>query len=241
MKAGSGLDDMLAAVDSAESLDALGQETLKAIRPYGLDAAASGIIAGSHAATAKRFHFAVWPQAFLQRYLAEQMQAIDPIPRWARGSGSPASYGQILSRLGAKDPGHKVIQAAAEFGLREGICAPMRAADGALGLVSMVGDRPEFSVTEFRALVTLANVVFRAAERIDQSADKATPAPILTVREVELLSFLVHGHSDREIGKLNAISEATVRFHLQNARVKVGAVSRTHLAAKVVALGFVTL
>jgi DNA-binding CsgD family transcriptional regulator len=222
-------------------LDELGEKMMAAVRPFGLAAVASGIIAGSKAATTKRFHFAVWPQAFMERYLAEEMQAIDPIPRWARGGGSPASYRQILARLGAKDPGRRVILAAAEFGLREGICAPMRSADGALGLVSVVGDRPEFTPVEFRALVALANVAFRAAERIDQSADQAAPAPILTMREIELLSFLVHGHSDREIAKLNAISEATVRFHLQNVRVKIGAVSRTHLAAKVVALGFVTL
>jgi DNA-binding CsgD family transcriptional regulator len=59
--------------------------------------------------------------------------------------------------------------------------------------------------------------------------------------KVALLKFLVHGHSDREIASLNAITEATVRFHLKNARKKIGAVSRTHLAAKVLALGFVAL
>jgi len=105
----------------------------------------------------------------------------------------------------------------------------------------MVGDRSEFSPEEFRDLVAIGSLVFRRAEFINHSADGAQGAPILTLREIELLAFLVHGHSDREISVLNGISEATVRFHLKNARIKIGAVSRTHLAAKVVALGFVSL
>jgi len=89
--------------------------------------------------------------------------------------------------------------------------------------------------------VAIANVIFRSGERINRSDALAQAAPILTLREIELLSFLVHGHSDREIAHLNGITEATVRFHLKNARIKVGAVSRTHLAAKVVAFGFVAI
>jgi DNA-binding CsgD family transcriptional regulator len=235
------LEDLLAEVDAATDMADLGQRTLAAIRPFGLQAAASGIIAGSKAASAERFHFALWPPAFLERYLAEEMQAIDPVPRWARGTGSPARYSTILAHLSAKDPGRRVIQAAAEFDLRTGICVPQRAADGAIGLISVVGDRPDFAPAEFRSLVALCNAIFRSAEHIDRSSERATAAPVLTLREIELLGFLVHGHSDREIAQLNAISESTVRFHLHNARQKVGAVSRTHLAAKVVALGFVTL
>jgi LuxR family quorum sensing-dependent transcriptional regulator len=173
--------------------------------------------------------------------MSEDLQALDPIPRWARGTGTPATFSQIFQLLRPKDPGQRVIQIAKEYGCVEGICVPMRAADGAIGVVSMVGNRSEFSPEEFRDLVAIGSLVFRRAEFINHSADRAQGAPILTLREIELLPFLVHGHSDREIAALNRISEATVRFHLKNARIKIGAVSRTHLAAKVVALGFASL
>lgn len=225
----------------ARTLEELGLTTLEVIGHWRLTAVASGIVAGAKAATEERFHFAHWSPEFLQRYRAEGLQAEDPIPRWARGTGMPATYSQILHRLSPKDAGSRLIQIAREFGYVEGICVPMRAADGSLGVVSMTGDRPAFSDEEFRELVALAALVFRCAERIDHSDAKARIAPILTLREIELLPFLVHGHSDREIAALNGISEATVRFHLKNARIKIGAVSRTHLAAKVVALGFVSL
>jgi len=235
------LSEYLNLLDAAKSHADLGDKTLAVIKDFRLTGAASGIIAGSKAATAERFHFAHWSAAFLERYVQEDLQALDPVPRWARGTGVPAAYSTIVQRLQARDPGHKVIRIAKEFGYVEGICVPMRAADGALGVVAMTGDRPAFSAVEFRDLVAIATHVFRRAERIDRSEAKARAAPILTLREIELLAFLVHGHSDREIAALNGISEATVRFHLKNARAKIGAVSRTHLAAKVVALGFVTL
>jgi len=237
----SRLSEFMRLLEQAQTLAELGTSTVFVISHWQLTAVASGIIAGSKAATAERFHFVHWSPEFLQRYLDEGLQAEDPIPRWARGTGMPATYEQILRRLKPKDPGGRLIQMAREFGYIEGICVPMRAADGSLGVVSMTGNRPAFSDEEFRDLVALASLVFRCAERIDHSDDRAQIAPILTLREIELLPFLVHGHSDREIAALNGISQATVRFHLKNARIKIGAVSRTHLAAKVVALGFVTL
>jgi LuxR family transcriptional regulator, activator of conjugal transfer of Ti plasmids len=241
MKVADRLSEFLEFLDGTHSMEALGAGTLTVIGHYRLSVVASGIIAGSKAATPERFHFAHWPPGLLERYMSEDLQALDPIPRWARGTGAPAAFSQIFQRLKPKDPGRRVIQIAKEYGCVEGICVPMRAADGAIGVVSMVGDRSEFSPEEFRDLVAIGSLVFRRAEFINHSADRAQGAPILTLREIELLPFLVHGHSDREIAVLNGISEATVRFHLKNARVKIGAVSRAHLAAKVVALGFASL
>jgi len=237
----SRLSEFMGLLDTAQTLVELGERTVAVIAHWQLTGVASGIIAGAKAATAERFHFAHWSPAFLERYLEKGLQAEDPVPRWARGTGLPAAYSTILRQLRPKDPGHQVIDIAREFGYIEGLCVPMRAADGALGCVAMTGDRGPFTDEEFRDLVAIATVVFRRAERIDHSDTKAQIAPTLTTREIDLLPFLVHGHSDREIAALNKISEATVRFHLKNARTKIGAVSRTHLAAKVVALGFVSL
>ncbi len=241
MKIPDRLSEVLEFLETTHSMPELCAGTVTVIGHFRLSVVASGIIAGAKAATPERFHFAHWPPGLLERYMSEDLQALDPIPRWARGTGTPATFSQIFQRLRPKDPGHRIIQIAKEHGCVEGICVPMRAADGAIGIVSMVGDRSEFSPEEFRDLVAIGSLVFRRAEFINHSADRAQGAPILTLREIELLPFLVHGHSDREIAMLNSISEATVRFHLKNVRTKIGAVSRTHLAAKVVALGFASV
>ena len=56
-------------------------------------------------------------------------------------------------------------------------------------------------------------------------------------RETDCLQRLVRGLTDLEIARDLSITHATVRFHLEGARLKVGARSRTHLAALAVALG----
>jgi DNA-binding CsgD family transcriptional regulator len=61
--------------------------------------------------------------------------------------------------------------------------------------------------------------------------------PTFSPREAECLELLVRGFTDEEIAARLAITHATVRFHLDGARRKAGARSRTHLAALAVALG----
>lgn len=79
--------------------------------------------------------------------------------------------------------------------------------------------------------------------RLTTGATNARPAkldvggPGFSPREIDCLSLLVQGHTDREIAKGLAITHATVRFHLDSARRKASARSRTHLAALAVSLG----
>lgn len=51
------------------------------------------------------------------------------------------------------------------------------------------------------------------------------------------MALLVQGYTDDEIAARLEIKHATVRFHLDGARRKAKARSRTHLAALAVALG----
>jgi len=67
---------------------------------------------------------------------------------------------------------------------------------------------------------------------------RGRPAPPhFSPRETDCVALLVRGHTDEEIAAALAITHATVRFHLDGARRKAGARSRTHLAALAVALG----
>jgi len=67
--------------------------------------------------------------------------------------------------------------------------------------------------------------------------DTRRAPPGFSPRETDCLALLVRGYTDEEIATGLAITHATVRFHLDGARRKAGARSRTHLAALAVALG----
>jgi DNA-binding CsgD family transcriptional regulator len=54
----------------------------------------------------------------------------------------------------------------------------------------------------------------------------------LTVREAECLQLVAKGKTDSEIGALLKISPRTVRFHVGNAKAKLGVTTRIQAIAK---------
>ena len=70
-----------------------------------------------------------------------------------------------------------------------------------------------------------------------ETTNVPSPPAAFTPRELSCLERLVSGLTDQEIARDLSIAHGTVRFHLEGARRKVGARSRTHLAALAVALG----
>jgi LuxR family quorum sensing-dependent transcriptional regulator len=59
----------------------------------------------------------------------------------------------------------------------------------------------------------------------------------LTARERDCLAFVADGRTDWEVAELMGISESTARFHLNNARRKLGAVNRAQAVARFAAWG----
>jgi DNA-binding CsgD family transcriptional regulator len=223
------------------AMDDLAAALQREIAPLGLTAVASGLVSGPKAASDNPFHFTNWPPDWVALYVAEEFLPIDPAARWARGSGQAMTWSDLIRAIPARDPGRKVIEAAARAGFTEGMAVPMRSGDNSLGLVSFGGSRDSLSPGEQSFLIMIARAAFEAGERIEHAGKIGRPAPILSAREIECIVLLVRGHSDRQIGKLLNLSAATVRFHLGNAREKFSAASRTHLAALAVAQGYVSL
>jgi LuxR family quorum-sensing system transcriptional regulator CciR len=230
----------LAILETA-TLPALTLELEAAIAPLEITAAASGFVSGPRAVSPMPFQLTTWPQAWIDIYMANEFLLDDPLPRWARSSGQAISFSALSQILPPRDPGRRVIEAAAAFGYHEGMAIPMRAVDGALGLIAFATPRLVLSAAEQFYLTVIGRATFEAAERIERAGEPGRVAPIMTDREINCMALLVQGHSDRQIGEILGVSAPTVRFHLGNARSKSGAVSRTHLAALAVALGYVAI
>ena len=77
--------------------------------------------------------------------------------------------------------------------------------------------------------------ILQAMQRLDLlgAEEPEVPASNLTMRERECLGLLRMGLTDEEIARAMQIAHATVRGHLDQARLKLGARNRAHLAAKV--------
>jgi LuxR family transcriptional activator of bioluminescence operon len=227
------------AIRDETGMDGLVAALRREIEPFGLTAAASGVISGPKAISLNPFHFTLWRQDWIERYVNGDFLLLDPIPRWARNCGQPITWRELFRTLPPRDRGRKVIEAAAAYGYTEGLAVPTRTNDNSLGLVTFGGARGQLTTQEQICLTMIARATFDQAERIEKPGEMGRPAAILSAREIECLALLIRGHSDRQIAEMLGVTEPTVRFHLGNAREKSGAVSRTHLAALMVTQGFV--
>ena len=67
--------------------------------------------------------------------------------------------------------------------------------------------------------------------RAGRPAGRAADAPVLTPRERDCLAFVADGLRTAELAHRLGVVEATVEFHLVNARRKLGARTRDHAVA----------
>jgi DNA-binding CsgD family transcriptional regulator len=200
-----------------------------------LSATAGGMLTGPKAASDDLFYFNNWPASWLEVYRAKLGNGQDPVVRWALGSGAPITWLGLRARLAPDDPGHGLFQLAAEHGFAEGFALPVRTTEGHLGLVSWGGDRAPLSFEEQGLLQVVGAAALNRAEAIT-GEQTLQVIKVLTRRERECVALLIKGMAEPEIGASLGISPITARFHLDNARSKMRASSRAHLAAMMTGL-----
>lgn len=221
-------------LQSSETLESLAERFAQLVRPMGMTASASGMLTGPRALSANPIHFRNWRADWLALYEERRYLAIDPLVRWPMVSGEAGSWSEIYAKFPPRDPGHAVLKEAQRFQYFGGFVTPVRTREGSLGLVSVGGDRRSgFSESERLFLERISVAVLRKSEDLLGVDEPEIPASNLTMREREYVSLLRQGLTDEEIAKVMAITHATVRGHFNQARLKLGAKNRAHLAAKV--------
>lgn len=82
---------------------------------------------------------------------------------------------------------------------------------------------------------TVSQIVGRLREFVQERADGDAPTP----QQARVLELAAEGLTYREIARRLVLSEATVRFHIQNLKVKYAATSKTDLIVRAIHLGLV--
>lgn len=130
----------------------------------------------------------------------------------------------------------------AQFGFTAAIIAPTHLPGGRVGAVVWVTrddiDLPAVFSRECERMFALA---FRfIAAHAEVSAPLRAPSAVgqLTAREVQCVRWAAAGKTNTEIGMILSLSVSTVRFHLRNAGVKLGASSRSRTIQLATGHGF---
>ncbi len=122
-----------------------------------------------------------------------------------------------------------------EARIADALCATAYGADRGITSFHIGFDRRDFAPQEAETIQMAALLV--AEKFIDSVPPSISGSSArLTGREHDALAFVAEGKTDWEISVILGISEATARFHVDNARRKLGAVNRAHAVARFLAV-----
>lgn len=195
---------------------------------------------------------AVWvnraPAGWDDVYIRNDFQSIDPYFDAAVKQRLPFVWsdclGGVEKRQGVSQDTHDMLDEAEIYGYGDGISVPMLIPGAHRGCVSLTGERPDLSTGPRHTIHLMAIYLFEACLRMNKHALrdwKAKEFVALTVRENEILRLLSKGLSTAEISEVLKISLRTVRFHIQNAKLKLGANNTTHAVAKAMLYGHIEI
>ena len=123
--------------------------------------------------------------------------------------------------------------AMSEAKIDDALCATSYGPDRAIASLHLGFERRSFAPDEALS-IHMAGLLL--TERLLTLAEPMGPDAVhLTDRERDSLAWVAEGKSDWEIAVILGLSESTVRFHVDNARRKLGAVNRTQAVARLAA------
>lgn len=219
----------ISAIDTARSTDAALDAFSGALSKFGIN---SFLIAGLPVPHDAHWHREIlydhWPREWYARYFDEGHFAHDPCVRWSRHTAG-AFLWQDLPPEHLSDRAKRVMEEAAEFGMRDGICVPVHLPLAGPAVVTVASDRIELPPLALPLIETLCVHVFRTLSGRIDPLDDAAP---LTPREREVLQWSAHGKSAEDIATILGLTKNTVESHHRNIRDKLDAASLVHAVAK---------
>jgi len=229
MEAFDALKGLTAQLSSAATVDDIGRALLSVANPFGF----TNVLI----LDATKFVSRVGPAivfASADRKVVEDFDAARPFvlgPAFARAQASdrPFLMSQVRESMGNAPRKGWWHTLPGESQHKDGLVVPIHV-DGELAWgVGFTGHDPDVSQA---VQSVLSAAVHAAYDRFQELLDSNTASSPLSPRESECLRWVIEGKSDCEIGKVLEISPRTVRFHINNAKTKLGVSTRIQAVVK---------
>jgi DNA-binding CsgD family transcriptional regulator len=135
----------------------------------------------------------------------------------------------------------EVAEAAHDFGVQAAIIAPTYLTGGVIGAVVWAASEP---VADLPALYEarsdeLHGVALRLVCAYRDGLGDDAPPVRLTKREIQCLKWAAAGKTDADIAQIIGIAGPTVRFHVQNAALKLRVAGRAQAIHRATGLGYI--
>ncbi|WP_271552778.1 helix-turn-helix transcriptional regulator [Bradyrhizobium sp. CCBAU 45394] len=168
-----------------------------------------------------------YPDSLAQLYVRDKLSDVDPIVRHARTARMPFFWGDLAEDSCRLTPDDRFTQEVARHGIRNGLAVPVYVGYSkfaAMIFAEKTADRPTRSEIQ-TALAAIHLTAFQLHARFTMSSSRHNSAAgrPLTFRQRQCLTWSARGKTMSETGTILGISERTVLYHLQDARLRLGA------------------
>jgi DNA-binding CsgD family transcriptional regulator len=180
---------------------------------------------------------------WVRHYLQEGYVNIDPVVRAGLCGILPVDW----ASLDLADPViAKFFGEAQEFKIGpNGLSVPVRGRHGEFALFSVSSDINPSEWLKIKKLL-MRDLMMLAYHFHDwalgaEGIERHDYLTALSTREKDCLKWKALRKSDWDLSQAIGISERTVKFHLESARAKLGAVNTTHAVAKAISFGLIVI
>jgi len=187
------------------------------------------------------FKAGTYPAAWVDEYMGDRLYAVDPVVLKATQSTIPVAWSSgAVDENQAPKPVQQMFERATDFGIRSGYTIPIRSSIGQLATMTFASslDADEFRDLLGRCRAELHLGAFHFHDAIERISAPARGAQ-LTPRERTCLMFSSQGLSAKEIARILDLSPRSVKFHHDNARVKLGATNLKQAIGTATCIGLI--
>lgn len=230
-----------------ESLEAAGskEEATRALERYirsaGIDSFAYLGFSGGSPTEAPEMA-GTYPAAWAQEYMKERLFSVDPVVTQAVRSTLPTTWGREGTPA-ADRAVSEMFERAARFEIASGLTVPVRGSGGQLATMTYASGEAKsaFERSIGPRLPQLHLAAFYFHSTISRVTAAGGAGVHLTPRETTCLALAAQGLTGKAIARVIDGSERVVKFHLDNARLKLGAANRQAAIHRASQLGLIVL
>jgi LuxR family transcriptional activator of conjugal transfer of Ti plasmids len=178
-----------------------------------------------------------YPAEWQTRYLSRGYTRVDPVVAMGRAKMHAFTWAAASPRETRSKALRTFYSEASDFGIRSGISVPIRTAFGHMSMLTLASNKPTLSLEADIDQTAAVNAVALLHASLEHHEAEPTAARSieLTAKQALCLRWSAEGKSMRAIATIEAMSYATVNFHINNAKKALDAASlpqATALATK---------
>ncbi len=187
-----------------------------------------------------------YPEQWVKRYFEQNYMQLDPVLAASFVRSLPYVWNEVALPDEMDKHQKNFFMEADDFKLRDGLSIPINGYGGEVALMSVVADgnakEARETINQHRHTLHLLTMYHHnhASSMLIDSALKDYK-PTLTKREKEVLTWVGSGKTTWETSEILSIAETTVLSHIENAKRKLEAPSRTQAVVKAIYLGLIQI